>query len=74
LADKRYSILIGARQIGKTTAVKQVQDYLKNKNEKAFFLTFENPEILNAVNEHPEHLFKYAIHPNSLEKKSVYIY
>ncbi len=69
LVDKRYSILIGARQVGKTTVVKQVYDYLKNKNEKTYFLTFENPEILNAINEHPENIFKYAAHPNGLEKK-----
>ncbi len=69
LADKRYSILIGARQVGKTTVVKLIHDYLKNKNEHTFFLTFENPEILSAINEHPENIFKYAVHPNSLEKK-----
>jgi uncharacterized protein len=69
LADKRYSILIGARQVGKTTVVKQVHDHLRNKNENAFFLTFENPEILNAVNDHPENIFRYAKHPDSLEKK-----
>ena len=69
LDDKRYSILIGARQVGKTTVVKQVKDYLVSKNEKAFFITFENPEILKAINEHPEHIFKYAVHPSSLNTK-----
>ena len=49
LDDKRYSILIGARQVGKTTVVKQVKDYLLSKNEMAVFITFEDPEILKAI-------------------------
>ena len=69
LDDKRYSILIGARQVGKTTVVKQVKDYLLSKNEIAVFITFEDPEILKAINDHPENIFKYAVHPTSLEKK-----
>lgn len=69
LPDKRFSILIGARQVGKTTVVKQVRDYLIKQNEKAFFISFENPEILNAVNAHPENIFKYAVHPSTLHKK-----
>ena len=69
LDDKRYSILIGARQVGKTTVVKQVKDYLLSKNEMAVFITFEDPEILKAINDHPENIFKYAVHPASLEKK-----
>ena len=74
LADKRYSILIGARQVGKTTVVKQVKDYLASKNEAAFFITFENPEILKAINEHPENIFKYAVHPSNLDKnKRLYL-
>jgi uncharacterized protein len=69
LTEKRYSILIGARQVGKTTVVKQVKDYLLANNESAFFITFENPEILRAINEHPENVFKYSAHPSTLSKK-----
>ena len=69
LDDKRYSILIGARQVGKTTVVKQVKDYLLSKNELAVFITFEDPEILKSINDHPENIFKYAALPTSLEQK-----
>ncbi|MDP2385257.1 MAG: ATP-binding protein [Bacteroidota bacterium] len=69
LDDKRYSILIGARQVGKTTIVKQVKDFLAAKKEKAILISFENPEILNAINQHPENIFNYAVHPNSLDAK-----
>ena len=69
LPEKRHSVLIGARQIGKTTVVKQVVAHLLKKNEKAFYITFEEPTILKAINEHPENIFNYTFHPDDLTKK-----
>ena len=69
LPEKRFSILIGGRQVGKTTVVKQVKEHLLTVKQKAFFISFENPEILNAINLHPENVFKFSIHPSTLQKK-----
>ena len=69
LSDKRHSVLIGARQVGKTTVVKQITAGLLEKKEKAFYISFEEPEILKAINEHPENIFNYTIHPKDLKSK-----
>jgi predicted AAA+ superfamily ATPase len=74
LSDKRHSILIGARQVGKTTVVKQLANYLKEQKKKVYYLTFEDPEILAAINSHPEKIFDYTFHPDGLKaKERVYI-
>ena len=60
LDRKEYLIITGARQVGKTTILKQVSRYLKEHQEVHFNVTFENPEILNAVNDHPGNILKYT--------------
>ncbi len=69
LSDKRHSILIGARQVGKTTVAKQLAEHLKQQNKKVFYLTFEDPEILADINSHPEKIFNYTFHPDNLKPK-----
>ena len=69
LTDKRHSILIGARQVGKTTVAKQLVGHLKKQNKKVFYLTFEDPEILADINSHPEKIFNYTFHPDNLKTK-----
>ncbi len=69
LPDKRHSILIGARQVGKTTVIKQVAEQLLKKKERVYFLTFEDPTILKAINTHPEKIFDFTVHPDALAKK-----
>ena len=49
-------MIIGARQTGKTTLMQQLQKEVKQKNKVSFFLTFEDPELLNILNEHPANL------------------
>jgi predicted AAA+ superfamily ATPase len=61
--DKRYIIITGPRQVGKTTIMKQLYDDLINKYQNAFFISLENPTIYNILNEHPENLFKYVTKP-----------
>lgn len=74
LSDKRHSILIGARQVGKTTVVKQLAAFLKSENKKVYYLTFEDPAILANINEHPENIFNYTDHPNDLSSRQrIYI-
>ena len=41
LSKKELSLIVGPRQAGKTTLMLQVQDYLKEKNEKTLFLSLD---------------------------------
>lgn len=74
LEKPQHSILIGPRQVGKTTLVKQLAAILKERGERHYFLTFEDPSILRAVNQHPENIFNYtALPPDVAEGKKLYI-
>jgi len=60
LPKKQYTIIVGARQTGKTTLLKHLYETSKNKNEICYYLTFENYQILEAINENPENIFHFA--------------
>jgi len=63
-ADKKeFTVITGARQVGKTTLLRQLYLDLKSKGEKVFFLSFEDPEILKETNLHPENIFKFSERP-----------
>ncbi|RBQ06968.1 ATP-binding protein [Pedobacter miscanthi] len=63
LGKPQHTIIIGPRQIGKTTLVKQLAEQLEKDNELVYFLTFEDPTILEAVNHHAENIFNYTLLP-----------
>lgn len=63
LGKPQHTIVIGPRQIGKTTLVKQLAEHLNEANELVYFLTFEDPAILEAVNHHAENIFNYTLLP-----------
>jgi predicted AAA+ superfamily ATPase len=74
LAKPQHSILIGPRQVGKTTLVKQLAKILEDQGEQFYFLTFEDPAILDAVNQHPENIFNYTQLPSAMpEGKKLYL-
>lgn len=56
LPKKQITLLVGARQVGKTTLLQQVFDELKDRKAPAFFLTLEDRRILNLLNEDPQNL------------------
>jgi predicted AAA+ superfamily ATPase len=60
LLKKEYTIIIGARQTGKTTLLKQLFQICKNNGDSCYFLSFEDFTILNSVNQHPENIFKFV--------------
>lgn len=64
LDKKEHTIIVGARQVGKTTLLKKLYKEIAGKKQ-AYYLTFENPEILSAINQHPENIFRYARKPES---------
>ena len=69
---RECTILTGARQVGKTTLLKQTFEHLVAKKETAFYLTFEDGAILKAVSEHPENVFRFAVMPAE-GKERVYL-
>ncbi|WP_426327157.1 ATP-binding protein [Pedobacter sp. R-06] len=74
LSKPQHTIVIGPRQIGKTTLVKQLAEELNQAHELVYYLTFEDPAILEAVNHHAENIFNYTILPANVEEgKRLYI-
>lgn len=63
LIKPQHTIVIGPRQIGKTTLIRQLAAQLEKDNELVYFLTFEDPTVLVAVNDHPENVFNYTLSP-----------
>lgn len=59
LPRKAYILITGARQTGKTTLLKQLGEHLQNEKREHYFVTFEDPGVLKAVNDHPENIFFY---------------
>lgn len=57
---KEFTILIGPRQIGKSTMLKQMFDDLLTAGETAFFLNLDRKDILDDLNSNPENLFKFC--------------
>ncbi len=60
---KEYSIIIGARQVGKTTLIQKFYSELKTKTPDIFYITFEDKSILSDINENIENLFRYISRP-----------
>lgn len=63
LPDKRHTIITGARQVGKTSLLRMLYRQLLEEGEKAFFLSFEDIQILQDINEHPDKVFHFVALP-----------
>lgn len=74
LSKPQHSIIIGPRQVGKTTLVKQLAEELNENGDLVYFLTFEDSAILEAINKHAENIFDYTILPTNIPAgKRMYI-
>lgn len=73
LNDREFIIIIGARQTGKSTLLKQIAGYLNVQNHQTFEITLEDLSILAKLDEHPENLFLYLPKPVDGEIKYVLI-
>lgn len=69
-AKKQITLIVGARQTGKTTLMRQLNSELQSKGERTFFLTLEDQTILNLLNIHPEKLFQ-VIPPFDNTKRTI---
>ncbi|MDD4990441.1 MAG: ATP-binding protein [Candidatus Pacebacteria bacterium] len=68
LNNDEVILIIGARQAGKTTVLRQIENNIKNQNSACYFLNLEDPEYLALLNESPKNLFK--IFSFNLEQKT----
>lgn len=59
LSKKEFTIITGARQTGKSTLLRQLEDHCKDRNLPAVFLNLENRFILSELNLSPFNVFKY---------------
>lgn len=72
LNKRQITLLLGARQTGKTTLLQQLHSELQAKKRQTFFLSLEDPEILDLLNEHPRNLFNVI--PPFNEKDKIYVF
>jgi len=63
LNRKEYTIITGPRQCGKTSLIKAIYKELQDENKQVGYITFEDQDILSAINTHPEEVFSYAMRP-----------
>ena len=77
---KEYTIITGARQSGKTTLLHALTSELKDEGQQVGFVTFEDRDVLSAVNRHPEEIFTFIPRPGksgveiSREAKTLYFF
>lgn len=69
LSKKEFTILVGQRQIGKSTMLKQLYEDLIQKGETCYFLNLDRKDILDELNLNPENLFKIC--PLENDKKII---
>lgn len=80
LLRKEYTIITGARQSGKTSLLLALYKELADTTDNMAFLSLEDREVLAAINEHPENIFRFAQRPQktALSKgsagKTVYLF
>ena len=71
LAKKEFSIITGARQTGKSTLLRQLEEYCKTADFPTAFLNLENKSVLTELNKHPMNLFGFL--PTSSQRIYVFI-
>src|SRR5690606_33174944 len=74
LKKPQHTIMIGPRQVGKTTLANQLLGNIRQNGDTGYFLTFEDPAILQAINEHPENIFNFTELPDTVPNGSNTIY
>ncbi len=67
---KEYTIITGPRQSGKTSLLQALLKELKNEGQSVSYVTFEDREILSAINSHPEEIFAFAPRPEKFLERS----
>lgn len=56
--NNRIALLLGPRQVGKTTLLYVLKTRQESKDISCYFYTLEDPDILTLLNQHPDNIFK----------------
>ncbi len=56
---KKILILNGARQVGKTTILKEIKKELEEKNKNCVYLNLESFQIADRLNVNPDNIFDF---------------
>ncbi len=56
---KEFVVLTGARQVGKTSILVMLKEYLEEKGNSCYYFNLENPEYFESFKEHPFNIFEY---------------
>lgn len=59
IPKKEFSILMGARQTGKSTILRQIEAYCKRDDIPHLYLNLENKTILTELDQHPLNVFRF---------------
>lgn len=59
IGHKQYTIITGARQVGKTSILQYLFQQLKSEGKKVYFLSLEDHRVLHEINEHPDKLLNF---------------
>jgi len=60
LEVKKHTIIVGARQTGKTTLLKQLRTYCDKQGWPTVFLDLEHKDIRDELDKNPENVFLYC--------------
>jgi len=71
IEKKQYTILVGARQTGKTTLLRQLYEDQNSEGKRTVFINLEQKDVLSSLNESPLNLLRYL--PESGERIIVFI-
>ena len=71
LDKKQYTILVGARQTGKTTLLRQLQQQADEDGKHTYYFNLEHRDVLALLNEAPQNLLRYMDADN--QKQYVFI-
>lgn len=70
LSSKRHTILVGPRQTGKTTLLKQLRNYCNEQGWPTVYLDLEHQDIRDELDKMPGNIFLYA----PLTQERVYLF
>ena len=70
LSSKRHTILVGPRQTGKTTLLKQLRNHCKEQGWPTVYLDLEHKDIRDELDKMPGNIFLYA----PLTQERVYLF
>ena len=73
LSRPQHTIIIGARQVGKTTLMRQLHNELKEAGQTVAWLNLEQKDILQALNDSPLNLLSYLPMLKNQERATVFI-